>query len=32
VPENIAAAVVLAGSPANGNITGAYLPMAAGIE
>jgi 3-oxoacyl-[acyl-carrier protein] reductase len=32
VPEDIAAAVLLLGSPANGNITGAYLPIAGGID
>jgi NAD(P)-dependent dehydrogenase (short-subunit alcohol dehydrogenase family) len=32
VPEDVAAAVLLLGSPANGNITGAYLPVAGGID
>jgi NAD(P)-dependent dehydrogenase (short-subunit alcohol dehydrogenase family) len=32
VPEDIAAAVLFLGSPANGNITGAYLPVAGGID
>jgi NAD(P)-dependent dehydrogenase (short-subunit alcohol dehydrogenase family) len=32
VPDDVAAAVVLLGSPANGNITGAYLPIAGGID
>ena len=32
VPDDIAAAVLLLGSAANGNITGAYLPVAGGID
>jgi NAD(P)-dependent dehydrogenase (short-subunit alcohol dehydrogenase family) len=32
VPEDVAAAVLLLGSPANGNITGVYLPVAGGID
>lgn len=32
VPTDVAAAVVFLGSPANANITGAYLPVAGGIE
>jgi NAD(P)-dependent dehydrogenase (short-subunit alcohol dehydrogenase family) len=32
VPDDVAAAVLLLGSPANGNITGAYLPVAGGID
>jgi len=32
VPEDIASAVVFLGSPANGNITGAYLPVAGGTD
>jgi len=32
VPDDIATAVLLLGSPANGNITGAYLPVAGGID
>jgi NAD(P)-dependent dehydrogenase (short-subunit alcohol dehydrogenase family) len=32
VPGDVAAAVLLLGSPANGNITGAYLPVAGGID
>lgn len=32
VPEDVARAVVLIGSAANGNITGAYLPVAGGID
>ena len=32
VPADIAAAVLLLGSPANGNITGGYLPVAGGID
>jgi 3-oxoacyl-[acyl-carrier protein] reductase len=32
VPEDLATAVLLLGSPANGNITGAYLPVAGGID
>jgi 3-oxoacyl-[acyl-carrier protein] reductase len=32
VPADVAKAVVLLGSPANGNITGAYLPVAGGID
>jgi NAD(P)-dependent dehydrogenase (short-subunit alcohol dehydrogenase family) len=32
VPEDVAAAVLLLGSPANGNISGAYLPVAGGID
>ena len=31
-PEDIAEAVLLLGSPANGNITGEYLPVAGGID
>lgn len=31
-PEDVAAAVVFLGSPANGNITGAYLPIAGGTD
>src|SRR3954454_17996076 len=31
-PEDVAKAVLLLGSPANGNITGAYLPVAGGID
>lgn len=32
VPDDVAAAVLLLGSPANGNITGAYLPVAGGVD
>jgi 3-oxoacyl-[acyl-carrier protein] reductase len=32
VPEDVATAILLLGSPANGNITGAYLPVAGGID
>lgn len=32
VPEDVARAVLLLGAPANGNITGAYLPVAGGID
>jgi NAD(P)-dependent dehydrogenase (short-subunit alcohol dehydrogenase family) len=32
VPQDVANAVVLLGSPANGNITGAYLPVAGGTD
>jgi NAD(P)-dependent dehydrogenase (short-subunit alcohol dehydrogenase family) len=32
VPEDVAKAVVLLGSPANGNIAGAYVPVAGGID
>jgi NAD(P)-dependent dehydrogenase (short-subunit alcohol dehydrogenase family) len=32
VPDDIATAALLLGSPANGNITGAYLPVAGGID
>jgi 3-oxoacyl-[acyl-carrier protein] reductase len=32
IPEDVAAAVLLLGSPANGNISGAYLPVAGGID
>lgn len=32
VPEDVAEAVLLLGSPANGNITGTYLPVAGGID
>src|SRR4051794_17435689 len=32
IPADIAAAVAFLGSPANGNITGAYLPVAGGID
>jgi NAD(P)-dependent dehydrogenase (short-subunit alcohol dehydrogenase family) len=32
VPGDIAAAVLFLGSPLNGNITGAYLPVAGGID
>jgi len=32
VPDDVAAVVLLLGSPANGNITGAYLPVAGGID
>lgn len=32
VPEDIASAIVFLGSPANGNITGAYLPVAGGTD
>jgi 3-oxoacyl-[acyl-carrier protein] reductase len=32
VPEDVSAAVLLFGSPANGHITGAYLPPAGGID
>lgn len=31
-PQDVAAAAVFLGSPANGNITGAYLPVAGGID
>src|SRR3954468_19026107 len=31
-PEDVAPAVVFLGSPANGNITGVYLPVAGGID
>ncbi|MBA2417663.1 MAG: SDR family oxidoreductase [Nocardioidaceae bacterium] len=31
-PEDVAAAVLFLGSPANANITGAYLPVAGGIN
>ena len=32
VPDDLAAALLLLGSAANGNITGAYLPVAGGID
>jgi 3-oxoacyl-[acyl-carrier protein] reductase len=32
VPEDVAAAVIFLGSPANGNISGAYLPVAGGTD
>lgn len=32
VPEDVASAVVYLGSPANGNVTGAYLPVAGGRD
>jgi 3-oxoacyl-[acyl-carrier protein] reductase len=32
VPEDVATAVLLLGSPINSNITGAYLPVAGGID
>jgi 3-oxoacyl-[acyl-carrier protein] reductase len=32
VPDDVAAAVLLLGSPANGNVTGTYLPVAGGID
>jgi NAD(P)-dependent dehydrogenase (short-subunit alcohol dehydrogenase family) len=32
VPDDIASAIVYLGSPANGNITGAYLPVAGGTD
>jgi NAD(P)-dependent dehydrogenase (short-subunit alcohol dehydrogenase family) len=32
VPEDVARAEVFLGSPVNGNITGAYLPVAGGID
>lgn len=32
VPEDVAEAVLLLGSPANANITGAYLPVGGGID
>jgi Enoyl-(Acyl carrier protein) reductase len=32
VPQDIASAIVYLGSPANGNITGAYLPVAGGTD
>lgn len=32
VPTDIAAAVAFLGSPTNGNVTGAYLPVAGGID
>jgi NAD(P)-dependent dehydrogenase (short-subunit alcohol dehydrogenase family) len=32
VPEDIASAIVYLGSPANGNISGAYLPVAGGTD
>jgi 3-oxoacyl-[acyl-carrier protein] reductase len=32
VPDDVASAVVYLGSPANGNVTGAYLPVAGGID
>jgi len=32
VPDDVAKAVLLLGSPANGNITGAYVPVAGGID
>jgi NAD(P)-dependent dehydrogenase (short-subunit alcohol dehydrogenase family) len=32
IPCDTAAAVLFLGSPANGNITGAYLPVAGGID
>jgi 3-oxoacyl-[acyl-carrier protein] reductase len=32
VPEDVASAVVYFGSPANGNVTGAYVPVAGGID
>ncbi len=32
VPEDVAPVVVFLGAPANGNITGAYLPVAGGID
>lgn len=32
IPEDVARAILLLGSPANGNITGAYLPVGGGID
>jgi NAD(P)-dependent dehydrogenase (short-subunit alcohol dehydrogenase family) len=32
VPEDVASAIVYLGSPANGNISGAYLPVAGGTN
>lgn len=32
VPQDIASVVVFLGSPANGNVTGAYLPVAGGTD
>jgi 3-oxoacyl-[acyl-carrier protein] reductase len=32
VPEDVASAIVYLGSPANGNISGAYLPVAGGTD
>lgn len=32
VPDDVASAIVFLGSPANGNITGAYLPVAGGTD
>jgi len=32
IPADVAAAVVFLGSPANGNITGTYLPVAGGTD
>jgi 3-oxoacyl-[acyl-carrier protein] reductase len=32
VPEDIATAIVYLGSPANGNVSGAYLPVAGGTD
>jgi 3-oxoacyl-[acyl-carrier protein] reductase len=31
-PEDVATAVLMLGSPANGNVSGAYLPVAGGID
>jgi NAD(P)-dependent dehydrogenase (short-subunit alcohol dehydrogenase family) len=32
VPDDVATAIVYLGSPANGNVTGAYLPVAGGTD
>jgi NAD(P)-dependent dehydrogenase (short-subunit alcohol dehydrogenase family) len=32
VPDDVASAIVYLGSPANGNVTGAYLPVAGGTD
>ena len=32
VPDDIASAIVYLGSPANGNVTGVYLPVAGGTD
>jgi NAD(P)-dependent dehydrogenase (short-subunit alcohol dehydrogenase family) len=32
VPDDVASAIVYLASPANGNITGVYLPVAGGTD
>ena len=32
VPDDVASAIVYLGSPANGNVTGVYLPVAGGTD